>query len=248
MRIYEKEYRVKIKILQHGRLDGTANICCWLKNKGHEFSITHLYKGDKLQHGEEFDFLIALGGPMNVDQEDKYPWLKEEKIYIRQAIDDGKKILGICLGGQLIARATGHPVKKNPHMEIGWHKIEIIEKNPFTQHWPKDPTFFHWHEDTFEVPQGAKLIARSTACERQAYILGDNIVGTQFHPEVNYDWIKDCLEGEERFPDGPHVQQAEEILAKSKLLVEQSKIYLFSLLDALESAKPAKKLKKASGQ
>ena len=142
--------------------------------------------------------LIFLGGPMSVN--DGLPFLERELEVVRQALDRGQPVLGICLGSQLIARALGASVYRNPVKEIGWFEIRLTEAGA------RDALFgcmngtervFHWHGETFDLPRGATLLASSEACRNQAFRWGSNVYGLQFHLEVTPAMIADwCVQDE----------------------------------------------------
>lgn len=136
--------------------------------------------------------LIVLGGPMNCDQADRYPHLSTEIDAIQQAIRDGKPVLGICLGAQLIARALGARVRKNPVKEIGWYELNPTEegsKDPVCGALDPSQQIFQWHGDTFDLPHGAVHLATSPACPNQAFRFKHNVYGFQFHLEVDEPMI-----------------------------------------------------------
>ncbi len=132
--------------------------------------------------------LIVLGGPMNCDQSSRYPHLDTEVQVIRQAIDAGKPVLGICLGSQLLARALGAKVHKNPVKEIGWYDLYPTTagaQDPLFRNFGKQQKIFQWHGDTFDIPEHAVCLASSPNCTNQAFRYGDNVYGLQFHLEVD---------------------------------------------------------------
>ena len=136
--------------------------------------------------------LIVLGGPMNCDQAERYPHLSTEIDLIREAISDGKPVLGICLGAQLIARALGARVRKNPTKEIGWYELNPTEagsKDPLCGKFEASQQIFQWHGDTFELPHGAVHLATSPDCRNQAFRFKHNVYGFQFHLEVDEPMI-----------------------------------------------------------
>jgi len=145
---------------------------------------------------EGYDGLIVLGGPMNVDEVDKYPYLETEVYSIRKAIDRGMPVLGICLGSQLIAKALGAKVYKNREKEIGWYDLSptsIGKKDPLISHFSGMEKIFQWHGDTFDIPGGALLLASSPLCKNQAFRYGDNVYGLQFHLEVDERMVERWL-------------------------------------------------------
>jgi len=133
---------------------------------------------------------------MNVYEEDRFPFLREEDLFIKESIQRGKRVLGICLGAQLIAKALGAKVFKAPEKEIGWYDVSLTEegsRDPWFASFPKVFRVFQWHEDTFEIPKRAKLLATSTAVPNQAFRYGENAYGLQFHLEVTPEMIRDWV-------------------------------------------------------
>jgi GMP synthase (glutamine-hydrolysing) len=140
--------------------------------------------------------LVILGGPMNVDETDKYPFLADELTWIRQAIDAKLPLLGICLGSQLIAKALGSRVFANAVKEIGWYPITFTdeaENDPLFADSAPLETVFQWHGDTFDLPAGATLLAMSDQCRNQAFRFGDRTYALQFHLEVTPAMVDDWL-------------------------------------------------------
>ena len=132
--------------------------------------------------------LVVLGGPMNCDQVDRHPHLAVETEAIRRAIDRGLPVLGICLGGQLIARALGARVSRSPEREIGWYDVTPTAAgatDPLFGHFAGTEKIFQWHGDSFEVPDGAVHLASSPTCPNQAFRYGENVYALQFHLEVD---------------------------------------------------------------
>ena len=143
-----------------------------------------------------YDGLVVLGGPMNVDETDEYPYLVPETEAIREFIDMDAPVLGICLGSQLIAKALGARVLKNPEKEIGWYDVSTTEegkRDPLLGVFSEVEKVFQWHGDTFEIPQGASHLATSSACANQAFRYGDKVYGFQFHIEVDAPMIERWL-------------------------------------------------------
>ncbi len=156
-----------------------------------------------------------LGGLMNIYEHDAYPWLVTEKQFIRCAIDAGKKVLGVCLGGQLIADVLGGKVIRNHYPEIGWHPIRLLplaRKYPLFEGISDELMAFHWHGNTFTIPSGAIHLASSSACTNQAFLYGSNVLGLQFHLEYSQDSILIMLkECKNELIQSPYVQNAEQI-------------------------------------
>ncbi len=210
---------MKIHYLQHVPFEGLGSIEPWAKSKGHSLSATRLYNNEPLPKVEDIDSLVIMGGPMNVYEESKYPWLAQEKKFVEQAIENEKIILGICLGSQLIADVLGAKVFQNPYKEIGWFPIELTSEAQTSQVFnvlPKQLTVFHWHGDTFELPSGAARMARSEGCENQAFIYGERVVALQFHLESTKGSVQKIIENcADELVEGRYIQKSEEMLSRS---------------------------------
>ena len=199
---------------QHVPYEGIGNIESWLNAKGFEISSTQFYKSAELPDPDKVDLLIVMGGPMSANDEGEFPWLVTEKQFIRNCIERGKSVLGICLGSQLIANALGARVYRNPEKEIGWFPVQGIEPpDSLTFRFPSTFEVFHWHGDTFDLPQGAVRIARSEACENQAFQLGKSVIGIQFHPETTPELLQEIVShSREELVLSSYVQSEKEIL------------------------------------
>jgi len=167
----------------------------FLKAQNEPFKIVELGAGEKLPSDPSiFKGVVVLGGPMNVDEEQKYPFLKAENDFIQKVLKAGIPFLGICLGSQLLAKAAGARVVKSPVKEIGWYQIQLTEegkKDPlFKGFRPEDP-IYHWHGDMFQIPSNGKLLASAEGCPHQALKVGDKAYGLQFHVEVTDKSIKE---------------------------------------------------------
>ncbi|WOF16534.1 type 1 glutamine amidotransferase [Methanoplanus sp. FWC-SCC4] len=188
---------MKIHSLIHLPFEDTGCIRHWAQKKGYSFSETRLYDGQSLPILSDFDLLIVMGGTMNIYEEDKYPWLAEEKSFIMSAIDSEKKVIGICLGAQIIASVLGAKVTKNRKPEVGWFGVEMCcgkEDNALCSLLPERFLAFHWHGDTFEIPCGAEHLFKSPACDNQAFLYDERILGLQFHPEVTGVNVRNLVE------------------------------------------------------
>jgi GMP synthase-like glutamine amidotransferase len=225
-----------IHCFQHVSFENPGSIKEWAEINGHVISYTFFYQADHvLPEINDFDVLLVMGGPLNVDEEDIYPWLKTEKAFIEQVIKIGKKCIGICLGAQLISRALGENVYPNPEKEIGFFPVSFTENaisNPFFSHFINPYPVMHWHGDTFDLPSSAILIASSKVCPNQAYIIGSSILCIQFHPEMNQQIMDDLLfhEGQELEEGGEYIQDADKIRSQYSIL-ERNRKDLFLLLD-----------------
>ena len=176
-----------MRTLQHVPFEGLAALEPALRAAGHEIATTRLFAGEPLPPLESFDWLVVLGGPMSVHDEARYAWLAPEKELVRRSLEGGRAVLGICLGAQLVAEALGAGVRANREKEIGWFPVERVsgaEASAFGAALPPSTLAFHWHGETFELPLGAIHLARSEACENQAFAWGDRVLALQFHLET----------------------------------------------------------------
>jgi GMP synthase-like glutamine amidotransferase len=207
---------LRIHYLQHVPFEDLANIERWAKSRGHDISRTRLFSDEPFPERSNFDWLMVMGGPMNIYEHERYPWLEGEKEFIRQAIAAGKIVLGICLGAQLMADVLGGSVIANEHKEIGWFEVRLTgegRSSPLFSALPDRFTAFHWHGDTFQIPPGAVRTAESRACANQAFVQG-KAVGLQFHLESSQESLDHLLENcADELRDGPFVQREEELAA-----------------------------------
>lgn len=208
----------------------------WAAERGFPVSITEVYKHEALPSADSFDWLVIMGGGMSVNDEDMYAWLQPEKQFVKAAIDAGKTVIGICLGSQMIANVLGKKVYKNAAKEIGWYPVSLTKNAPestaISPQWNNE-LFFHWHGETFDLPDGAVHLAFSVGCVNQAYRIGQKIWGFQFHPETNYQTLEQMVSsgGRELVKD-KYVMTAEEIL-NAKSQIEITKPLYYGLLDQL---------------
>jgi len=211
---------MRVHYLQHVPFEGLGSIGPWLQAAGHAATRWPLYESPALPAPSAFDALIALGGPMSVNDESQFPWLAPEKALVREAALAGKPILGICLGAQLLANSLGARVYRNPVKEIGWFPVEpapisaAMGSRGGLFSFPAPIVAFHWHGETFDLPAGAAPLARNGACENQAFQLGRRAIGLQFHLETTPDSIRDLIAhcGDELVA-GPGIQGPEAMLA-----------------------------------
>jgi len=180
-------------VLQHIGCEDLGTIEQAMIHRGISYRYVRLFDGDPLPEDiKNYSGLIILGGPMNVYEEDVYPYLKDEDILIKEAVKRRIPVLGICLGGQLIAKATGAKVNKGAKKEIGWYDLLLTpggKADKVFKNSPERLTVFQWHGDTFDIPSDATLLAGSVLFPNQAFRIGDNIYGLQFHLEVTQKMI-----------------------------------------------------------
>ena len=230
---------MRIHYIQHVPFEDAANIARWARERGHEVTRTLLFENEPLPAQGEFDRLVIMGGPMGADDEETFPWLKKEKEFIRETIDAGVPVIGVCLGAQLMARVLGARVTRNEHREIGWFPVSLTEEArsvPFLKGFPDSFEAFHWHGDTFEIPEGAMRLAESEGCRNQAFLFGANALGLQFHLDYDRDAIERMITCcTEDLVEGPFVQIHRNVLCNDEK-TEKTKELLYKLLDSFEAA------------
>ncbi|HEX8549008.1 MAG TPA: type 1 glutamine amidotransferase [Cytophagaceae bacterium] len=185
---------MNIHYFQHASFEGLGIIEDWIRKPGNSITATKFFEDQRLPFVDLFDALIIMGGPMGVGDESKYNWMTPEKKLIEKAIKANKKVLGICLGAQLIADVLGAKVYKNTYKEIGWWNINYNNDLNLNQlGLPSTQRTFHWHGDTFDLPKGSQKIASSEACENQGFLLDNNVMALQYHMEVTASSIRAFL-------------------------------------------------------
>lgn len=201
--------------LQHVPFEGLGSIEAWLQKANYQISSTQLFDSDELPEINDIDLLIVMGGPMSVNDQQKHPWLVNEKAFIRRVIEAGKPVLGICLGAQLIANALGAKVSPNPVKEIGWYPVETVaSESDSIFRFPEALRVFHWHGENFSLPKGAVRIAKSKACENQAFQIGANVMGLQFHLETTPQSARSLVENcRDELLEGEYINSEKEILS-----------------------------------
>jgi GMP synthase-like glutamine amidotransferase len=226
-----------IHSFHHNPCEGLGEIATWARRKGHSLSSTHFYRGELPPALDDVDWLIVMGGPMNIYEHRNFPWLVAEKEAIAKAIAGKKRLLGVCLGSQLIADALGGKVFQNPAVEIGWSPVHINRNaSPLFAQFPEELTVLHWHGDTFSIPPGAVYMGSSEGCHNQAFVMGTRIVGLQFHLEVNAGDVAAFVRMEGNLGSGPYIQRGPEIIHAAPVHLPSAHAALETLLDGLESA------------
>lgn len=228
---------MRIHYLQHVAFEGPGIIADYASLKGHHLAGTLLFDGGTLPALNDFDLLVILGGPMNIYEEGKYSWLAQEKQLIRAAINGGKTVLGICLGAQLLADVLGACVTPGAFREIGWFPIVLTDagrETEFSGFFPDNLPVFHWHGDTFTIPQGAIHLAKSEGCLNQAFVYDDRVLALQFHLESTPESIRSLIENcADEIAEGKYIRGAEEMLSSPMGYFCGINEALFSTLDHL---------------
>lgn len=184
-----------ILIIKHIDIEGPGTFGDFLIQRSEPFRVVELGAGEKLPSSlNGVKAVVVLGGPMNVYEEDKYPFLKEENAFIQRVLGAEIPYFGICLGSQLLAKAAGSRVVRSPVKEIGWYTVKLTpdgQNDPFFKGFREDEEIYHWHGDMFEIPANGALLASGTGCPHQAFRVGKNAYGVQFHVEVTDKSIKE---------------------------------------------------------
>ena len=228
--------------LQHVPFEGLGFIEHWLDQSGYLFSFTRFFESEEFPDPSEIQLLIILGGPMSVNDEREHPWLVREKAFIRRCIEAGVPTLGICLGAQLIASALGAKVYRSAVKEIGWFPMMGTPTALVTSfEFPKTTPVFHWHGETFDLPEGAIHLAKSAVCRNQAFQFGDTVIGMQFHLEMTPRGVRSLVEacGDELVP-AQYVNSEAQILSAPAKNYKEANDLLVEVLKFLTD--PARKI------
>ena len=177
-----------ILFVKHIDIEGPETLKEFFEEKGFETRTVGLHDGDVLPEDvSNMEAIVSLGGPMNVYDEEQYPFLKEEHVFLKKVVAEEIPFIGLCLGSQLLAKVCGAKVRRSPEKEIGFYPVRL------TQEGKKDSLFdgladlwdvFQWHEDMSDLLSGAELLASSQGCPHQAFKIGPVAYGLQFHIEV----------------------------------------------------------------
>lgn len=185
-----------VAIFRHARIEGPGYLGTFLTDQGVPWQLIRIDAGDALpQNMQAYSGMVLMGGPMSVN--DALPWISPLLGLIRDADQRDIPLLGHCLGGQLISKAFGAEVSRNPVKEIGWGEVQVIQVAESADWFGSATGFevFHWHGETFALPVGAKLLLVSSHCRHQAYALGKHLA-LQCHVEMTADMVRDwCAAG-----------------------------------------------------
>lgn len=229
---------MKAHIFQHVPFEGPGSIAAWLEARGARAQFTHFHADDALPALAEVDLLVVMGGPMSVNDDAVLPWLAAERRFIAEAIAAGKAVVGVCLGAQLVASALGSRIYPGLQKEIGWFDIvarPVMGHEPHLLRLPETTRVFHWHGETFAMPEGATRLAGSIACANQVFQYGQRVIGLQCHlettPESVRAIIEGCAEELEHAQGGRYVQNAATILEEPHATYTQMNAVMSQLLD-----------------
>lgn len=222
---------MRVAWLQHVPFEGLGAIEAWAKDRSVALTAVRLWQGDPLPDLDALDGVIVLGGPMSVNDTDGHPWLVSEIDWVSRALNQERPTLGICLGAQIMARALGKPVYSLGQPEIGWFEVSGIPDRVFSM--PKRFHAFHWHGETFDLPDDARVLAATEPCPHQAFAIDWHALGLQFHLEMTADGAKRLAANcPQDLAPGRWVQPAQEQIANSSHF-QQAHGMLHDLLDQL---------------
>jgi GMP synthase-like glutamine amidotransferase len=242
---------MRVHYLQHVPFEGIGAIGEWARDRAHTLSGTEMFRlpeagSPEVPQPDDLDLLVIMGGPMNVHQDSRYPWLRVEKDVIASAIAADKLVLGVCLGAQLVADVLGGVVTKGTHREIGWYPVDLKEAGrevPVFAEFPARFVALHWHGDTFSIPPGAVHVASSEACANQAFAYNDGrVIGLQFHLEETRESLESLIENARADLTVPDDRDAERWISTPGELLSPAAPYapcrdlLFRLLDSMVMA------------
>jgi GMP synthase-like glutamine amidotransferase len=203
---------MRIVCLQHVAFEDAGLIAPWATARGHTLEMVRLDQGQPLPPAQTIDWAVVMGGPMSVHDEAQYPWLRDEKRWIAEAIARNRTVFGVCLGAQMIAQLLGARVYPNAHKEIGWFPVARTKQAgnaALLKALPPALTPFHWHGETFDIPAGAIHTFSSEACPHQSFIYSDRVVALQFHLEATPAGVQRLITHcPEDLAAGPFVQSA----------------------------------------
>jgi GMP synthase-like glutamine amidotransferase len=224
---------MKVQILQHISVKPPGTILDWLAEKNYDYKINYIKHGDPLPDENDTDFLIVLGGALNVNNEAANPWLNSEIAYVKNIIDADKPVLGICLGAQIIARALGMKVEKNEKSEIGWFEVVLTDEGieePFLKGVPTKFTPLNWHNDIIRLKSGLKTLAKSQATNVQAFRF-KNALALQFHLEQTNESLDRMLEKVENIIKVDTFVQSARTIKQNSANIAESSEYLKIILN-----------------
>ncbi|ORN26505.1 GMP synthase [glutamine-hydrolyzing] [Lentilactobacillus parabuchneri] len=217
---------MRINVLQHTPNEGPGSIQDWAHAHGYQLYVYHPYQFGFLPAADETDMLVILGGPMSPN--DDLAWIKQERALIQELLANETPIFGACFGAQQITKTLGYPVTKGPAKEVGW--APVYRKSDVIPGLPEKLTALHWHEDMFQIPEGAQLLFSSDNLVNQGFVLNHHVVGLQFHFEPKEDNVREMVINDHPYIKGSVLNQsAEEILARQ--VPDENKNVMFQILN-----------------
>ncbi|EEJ72545.1 type 1 glutamine amidotransferase [Lactobacillus ultunensis] len=218
---------MRVNVLQHAPNEGPGSIQDWCHVRKNEMFVYHPGDFEILPTVDETDLLVILGSPNSPN--DQLDWVKNERALIKQMLAVHKPIIGICFGSQQIAKTLGYQVPDAPAKEVGWAPVYLQDHT--ISGIPDKLTALHWHEQMSEIPKEAKLLFSSDLVKNQGYLLGNNVIGLQFHFEPNEDNLREIVinDGAYALENNDLHQTPAEIIKHG--VPKENKEVMFSLLD-----------------
>lgn len=220
-----------ILFIKHVEIEGPETLGAFFVEKGYQLAVVNLHNGEMLPDDlNGLDAVVSLGGPMNVYEEDLYPFLKAEDLFLRKVLAREVPFLGICLGSQLLSKASGGRVVRSPRPEVGWFIIDMTlegRRDPLFQGLPSPLEVYQWHGDMCVPPAGAVTLATAERCPMQAFRIGRNAYGLQFHAEITDksidEWSRDYAPEKIALREamlGRYQETKEEFIRRGRVLCE----------------------------
>jgi GMP synthase-like glutamine amidotransferase len=207
---YEKD--MSTLIIKNTRSHSSGSLEAYLEENNIDHTIVYAAQGEAIPPTDNYDNIVLMGGPMSANQTEKYPFINKEIQIVQQYAGKEKKILGLCLGSQIIAKALGAEIYQGKEKEVGWYdiallppayqhsKIKKLIKNPDTKEINRNIKVFHWHNDGFTLPPGCELCGTSSIYKNQFFSFGPNIIAMQFHLEITLEMIEEWMQQSSRDP------------------------------------------------
>lgn len=215
---------MRIAVIIHCDFEGPAYIEQWAEDNGHELEEVHIYK-DGVMPGDDYDGFIFMGGNMSVNDHNKLAWILDEKQYINNLIRANKKVLGICLGAQLVASAVGCKVVPMRKKEIGWFDVYLEEDRDIIPEFDIIETL-HWHGEEIIPNDRLEIIGKSAKCDVQIFKINDNCYGFQCHLEQTMDSLINmyahCFDDIE---DTPDTQDDDHLFHSDEIFDDNNKVF-----------------------
>lgn len=217
---------MRINILQHTPNEGPRSILDWAQTHDHQCFVYHPYQFGYLPTAKETDMLVILGGPMSPNNE--LPWIKKERLLIKELLYKQAPIFGACYGARQIAKTLGCSISKAPAKEVGW--APVYRKSVAILSLPEQLLALHWHEEMFEIPREAELLFSSDAVKNQGFVMNHRVAGLQFHLEPQENNVREMVVNDFPYIEGSALNQIVEDILKMPV-PGQNKQTMFKILD-----------------
>ncbi len=233
---------IVVHCLQHSERVRPLSVADWARERGIDLRVIRVDEGATLPDPASVERLVVLGGGMNTDEVDEHPWLAAEREWLREVVAMSRaRVLGICLGSQLLAEALGGTVGRAAVPEVGWQRIRRTvdgDSHPVLARLPAEFDAMQWHWDAWTLPPGAQLVATSDGCDTQAFAFGDRVLALQFHPEFTYARTRELVAttSDDITPSGC-IQSPDEFLADPTRFARMRELCFQLLDDALAATR-----------